>query len=184
MKQKLGFTLIEILVVLFIIGLMTTMVMVNFRVGENASRFDGALRQLVGTFEEVRIWSQSGKISNGSFPANGYAVNFVKDSPEYLIYEIAADFSRVTNSRIVFPSGIKISDICYLDKETVADLPCAGQWKTVALNIFINFTPGAGIIFETPGYEYAGGIIQDEKSGRRAYFYISYDTGLVVSGKL
>jgi prepilin-type N-terminal cleavage/methylation domain-containing protein len=93
-NSKRGFTLLELTVVILIIGLLTTIVLANYRGGEKQSallRSTHRLAQDLRQAEEMAMSSQktpSGceQVEAGVFPKGGYGIHFEKDSDSYILF--------------------------------------------------------------------------------------------------
>jgi len=112
-----GFTLVELLVVIFIMGLLGSMVLANFRQGERIYSLSGATRKLVSDLRRIQNLSMSGVKSETEDIVYGYGIYLKKDGSTYTIFmdknnnktfQPSDDLSKET---VVLPRGIKISTI-------------------------------------------------------------------------
>jgi len=93
MSQK-AFTLLEITVVVAIIGLLSVIVLANYRGGEKQSallRSTHRLAQDLRRAEEMAISSRKTpgeceQVEEGVFPKGGYGIHFEKDSDSYILF--------------------------------------------------------------------------------------------------
>jgi len=152
---KAGFTLLEVLVVIFIMGLLGSLALANFRQGEQAYNLSVAARKVVSDLRRVQNLAMSGigeSITDDS--KKGYGIHFGKNDDEYFIFvdrngnmkfqpsdekEVAEELQET----IVLPRNIKISssknlDVFFLSPMSITYLDGksnAGDSATVTLEV-------------------------------------------------
>jgi prepilin-type N-terminal cleavage/methylation domain-containing protein len=117
MKEK-GFTLIEMLIVMIVISIITTVVLVEYRSGEKTNTLQLAAQQAVNDLKEAQNLSLSAQKSNGDIPRGGFGVSFPV-SPDNVSYILFADEDadkRYDDTgeeirTVELPEGIEISSI-------------------------------------------------------------------------
>ena len=88
-KKNAGFTLVELLVVIFITALMASVVVVNFRSSDNALEFSGA--NMASIFRKAQVFALSGQEYQGSIPSGGYGIHIEACTVTPCEYRIFAD---------------------------------------------------------------------------------------------
>ncbi len=74
-KSESGFTLMELLVVIFIIGIITTVVIVSFRSGDKRKTLKMGVEEVTTLIKDAQNRSLLGQTNKeGNFPAGGYGV--------------------------------------------------------------------------------------------------------------
>lgn len=125
-KNSAGFTLVEILVVSFIIGLIAVTLIVSLRESNKESNLRFAAQNLVSVLKQAQTHTSSGKTIGGDVPAGGYGV-YVQATDSYILF---ADKNDNGN----YNSGEEVE---------IINLP-------EAIEFFGGALPGARIIFYPP----------------------------------
>lgn len=112
---KQGFALIELLVSIAIFVIITTAVVVNFRVGERSTELRLTAQELATKIRRVQIMAQSGRQIEGLSLPQGYGVYitgndfvFFADQDGNWIYDAGEEISEVTFS---LPSAMIIESL-------------------------------------------------------------------------
>jgi len=178
-----GFTLIELLVSIAVIGILMSYVVANFRTNQKSGQIDGAIRQLISNVSMTQTWATAGKLTNGTYPVNGYAVVFDAANKKYTINRVEADKTLTVVETVSLPPGITMS-LCHSSIVNVTTVfPCASSKWTAVNSITAIFASDAGLTVD-PDKNFIGGILQQTATGRKAYFYISKNSGLVTGDTL
>lgn len=75
-----GFTFIEMLIVSFIIGLVSAILVANIRSGNNVANLRFSAQNLSETLKQAQSMTLSGKTVGGNVPQGGYGVRIVLNS--------------------------------------------------------------------------------------------------------
>jgi len=81
-----GFTLVELLVVMAIIVVISTIALVNYRVGEKSFSLDESAVLLAQNLRRAQEMALSSKEFQGSVPRGGYGVYLQTDNDFYIIF--------------------------------------------------------------------------------------------------
>ena len=82
--RQFGFTMIELLVVIFIISLVSAFALANYRSGQKKYILTGAVQQLVSNIRKAQNMALSGFDISGQY--NGYGLYIEKGKSSYIIY--------------------------------------------------------------------------------------------------
>lgn len=97
-----GFTLVEMLVVIFIIGIISTILIVNWRKNENQYKLQRAAQEIAFNIRKAQEMALNGrKCSDGEVPNSSFGVNF--DNATINSYTIFCD--RNDNNMYQTPSA-------------------------------------------------------------------------------
>lgn len=122
MKRKIfknrGFTIFELLVVIFVIALISSILIANWRRGEEQYRLQGAIQEIVQNIRKAQEMALAGVEHNGQVPQN-YGLYFMVASPSYNIFSEDSNDRRydrgvdplVGNDSIEITNGLEISYI-------------------------------------------------------------------------
>ena len=116
-KNFLGFTLIEMLVVLAVIGIITGVVLTNYRKGEKQYELQMAKQKIISEIRRVENMSLGAVEFKGEVPKGGFGISFDKDASSY--YYIFADKDGEKDydgtgelvRKVNLPSKIEISSL-------------------------------------------------------------------------
>ena len=109
-NKNAGFTLVETLVVVFIIGLLSTILIVNWRQNEKQYQLQMAAQEIVQNIRKVQGMALNGSRYNNQIPFN-YGLDFDLSSPNsYIIFANQSNDRRydVGNDLIVGDTAVQI----------------------------------------------------------------------------
>ena len=129
MKKKfLGFTLIEMLVVLAVIGIVIGIVLVNYQKGKKQYELQMAKQKIISEIRRAQNMSLGAVEFKGEVPKGGFGISFDKTTPScYYVFadkdeEKDYDGTSELVKKVYLPSKIEISslsenggDVLYLD---------------------------------------------------------------------
>lgn len=128
-KPNRGFTMVEILVVIFITGLLATLVIVDFRKGKMRSDLKEAALSVAESVRTVQNFAMTGQIQSCSVPASGcgfllyidlatptYFTTFADNNGD-LIYTTGTD-TLVEGGRVKLPGNVVYEGIINVRKIT------------------------------------------------------------------
>jgi len=131
-KQNSGFTLIELLVVISIMGLMSTLLVINFNGQRGIRNLKIAQSQLVTNIRKTQSYVLSARdvapVNGITAPGKYYLLKFDKNSNQYSIQSV--DTAYNLNSSVetdVLPQGITISNLKYTTAAGVDSFPLSAQ---------------------------------------------------------
>jgi len=126
-KHSAGFTLIEIMVVLVIVGLMIIVNLPRIHQYRLRTQLEGTVQEIKGQVRKTQTWSTAVKAGTAVADADhnaslfAYALHFEEGANEYVIWEVwedadgnAASYAETPDERkdvIPLPEQITISDI-------------------------------------------------------------------------
>lgn len=84
--NKRGFTLIELLVTMAIFGVITTIVVVNFRAGQKQDFLNLSADEIVSNIKKVQTAAITGELIEGEIPAGGFGLHFEEDANSYIYF--------------------------------------------------------------------------------------------------
>ena len=87
MKKDSGFTIVDLLISIAILGLLSTIVLVNFRGGERSDSVRQSANMALSFLRRAQTMTLSGAtlISDGTFPEGGYGVRFDSSDTNTLV---------------------------------------------------------------------------------------------------
>lgn len=184
-----GFTIVELLVSIAILGIMFSMVLANFRAGQKSGQLDIVLKQVISGITNVRNMSLGGQtMADGSFPSGGYGIHF-EPTQFWAFAKTAASNPTLPNTATKFDQ-VSFIQFCGLNsfgitQDNITNLPCQSGWESFDSPLEIIFSlpseisavPAADL--SGKNFKYVGGVIRHAKSGQQAYFYVSLISGLV-----
>ncbi|HHD92306.1 MAG TPA: hypothetical protein ENL06_01610 [Candidatus Portnoybacteria bacterium] len=94
-KTSRGFTLAEIMTVLFITLLVLGMGIFNYHSGQETYNLNNAVNKLIANIRQAEHWSVVGKNYSGTFPKGGYGIYLTANNSSYIIF---ANNSTTTHS--------------------------------------------------------------------------------------
>ena len=110
-KKIAGFTLIEMLAVLFIAVLMSTAILVNYNSGQTVTRVNASAQRLAADFRQAQNLALSGKAQGGVMP-KGYGI-YSQSSSQYVLFYNTVENSKFNPESIVLDT-INLSDVTLL----------------------------------------------------------------------
>ncbi|MFA5021901.1 MAG: hypothetical protein WC508_02395 [Patescibacteria group bacterium] len=199
-----GFTVIDLLVSVAILGIMLTFVLANFRAAKTSGDLDVVIKRIVDGITTVRNMSLGGQLTNSSFPEGGYGIHFDFDNPNRYILFLAAvagnsyipNVNGLSNGIVEF-DGIKLTEVCghkELQLNETLGLPCTDSWQRINWQTAGDFMEIKFLAYNemainysnyqlSDDFKYIGGVVSQEKTGQTGYFYVSLVSGLI-SGDL
>jgi len=88
-KPRNGFTLTELLVVILIVGMLATIVIIDFRRGKMRDDLRYSAQQLAASLQEAQNLAMTGRVTGSDVPEGGYGI--VLDTVEPSEFKIFAD---------------------------------------------------------------------------------------------
>jgi len=139
-KKNNGYTLFEFLVVAFIIALISSVLITNWRRGEQQYKLQAAAQEMVQNIRRVQEMALAGVEHNGQIPQN-YGIYFEVGSISYTMFSENSNDGKydknsdpmVGDDSILVGGGLEISDI-------IACRPSGCSNPGEATNISIVFT--------------------------------------------
>ncbi len=154
-KKQNGLTMIELLTVMSIIIILTSVVFGNYKIGNNTQALDRAAQKLAQDFRRVNEMSVSGKAMDSTI--NAYGIYFDKtttpNSKLYIVYKNNKNVSNYTYSSsdsdviaetIDIERGVKICDI--LDRITTPASESSADTASVS------FVPPEPVVYMDADY--------------------------------
>lgn len=210
-RRQAGFTMVELMVAAVVLIIIFSFVVAGFRGGQSTSQLDVALQEIVSQMSAVRAMSLGGQVIENPdpppleiFPAGGYGIKFgglVNFPSQYILYA-ASDAEGAYSSGDELSNGIntfhniEFIQFCGTEEEEVnvdTGPPCENpDWKDLKYAgdsyLEIVFPMSGGVLVNYPSlnkdFNYVGGIIKHQKTGRQAYFYISLASGVIMGDML
>lgn len=131
MTQRPGFSLIELMVVVVVIGILGTLTIVQFSGGNQIGQVRSAQRLVRSDLEQVQLWAQVGKLCCGSVVPEGYGVVFQKNTDTYSVYaELGGNFQYDAATADTVLSTIDLSTSELLVKEALGS---SGSSESIVL---------------------------------------------------
>ena len=159
-KLRNGFTLLEIIVVISIITLFTTLLLANYRGGEKQLALLRSSHKLAQDLRVAQEMAMSSKKFNGVVPEGGYGIYFTEDQNSYILFADCGDepdkkYSGANEKvrDLFLESGIKISKLDVIDSSS--------DYSSLS----ITFLPPDPIIF-----------IEGDSNSKSGVIYIASDT--------
>lgn len=117
-----GFSLLEMLIVVFIVSMLATITVVNFRQGQNQDALRFGIDLLKTDLRKIETDAMSGVTVNGEFPDGGYGIFMEKDADIFTIFgddggDLDYDYElgeEIPNGVVELPLNVTISDL-YVD---------------------------------------------------------------------
>jgi len=163
-KQK-GFTLIEVIVVIAVIGLIVTLVFANYRSGTRSSNLQAAAQGLVTDIRTAQNMAMSSSKYEDEVPC-GYGIHFMSNNSYFLFRDIDGDRQCSTNNKRYNPElGEEIGRVINLP----ADIDLKTESAFLRNDIFfmppdpVVFFDGQQIIGTTEVIVHEHGNIENQK---------------------
>ncbi|MCK5413640.1 MAG: prepilin-type N-terminal cleavage/methylation domain-containing protein [Candidatus Pacebacteria bacterium] len=86
LNNKFGFSLIELMTVIAIVGIMTSIVVPYYTRNRDSKALSFGIEQIISDIRLVQNYAFSTLEADGSYPVGGYGINFLIDSNEYIIF--------------------------------------------------------------------------------------------------
>jgi len=112
-KNSTGFTLMELLVTLSIMGILSSIMIVNFAGQRTRQKLKIAQNELITNFRKIQSFALSSKNIEGSQPVQYYLIKFDLNRPfEYKIqamYDVRSQPELIDVETVRFPEGIRLA---------------------------------------------------------------------------
>lgn len=95
---KRGFSIVELMIVVAIIGIMSTVVMVSFNSPKSGVRLKAAQSEFVSAIKLAQSYALQGKIPPNGDKASAYGVSFTNNTKSYVIFYTDSDGDRTLES--------------------------------------------------------------------------------------
>lgn len=113
MQKQKGFTIIELIVVIAIMGVISTLFLVNYNGQRGPRNLKLAQNLLVTNIRKTQSYILSAKTINSNLTARYYQVRIDKNSNRYLIYGLDTTNTAYLVETVNLPSGVTVSNIQY-----------------------------------------------------------------------
>lgn len=134
MKKSKGFTIIEMLVIIFIIGIISTTLVVNWRRNEKRYLVQRVAQEIAQNIRKAQDLALTSKKISGQEMPYGYGVFFSKDSNNFYII-----FGNIADDKKYQTSDILVENV-ELDSQIQIDSLSSGQNND--LNILFSIPDG------------------------------------------
>ncbi len=143
MNSKKGFTLIEILVVIFIVGLLSAVVFSNFRQGEKEYSLNANAQGLISELRKAQSMAMSGAgVSSGSY--YGYGIHFSEDSANsYILFGDKDNDRRYDSDELI--KTITLSPLIRIKELTASPLDVFFESPDPTTYFNANSSPGVSV---------------------------------------
>jgi prepilin-type N-terminal cleavage/methylation domain-containing protein len=168
MKQmsqiKAGFTIIELLVVISIMGILSGLMIVNFAGLRGARNLKIAQNQLVTGLRKIQSYTLSSRNISSNVPAQFYLIKFDRNNPrQYIIqaiYNVTTAPKLIDIETVKLPDGIKlaVTDPIEIDRQPLG--PSINDQKPSTCALVAFRAPFAKVIMND-GCSYANFINDD-----------------------
>lgn len=118
LKQKYGFTIIELLVVISIMGVMASIVLVNWNSQRGNRSIKIALNETITNLRKAQSYAVSSKNIAPNVPASFYTIRFELGQSTYSINALGAarEYQYYPNIETInLPEGVVVSNIIVVD---------------------------------------------------------------------
>ena len=122
--SKKGFTLVELMVVVSIIGLLSVVVFANYRAGEKQFALQRSAHKLAQDIRRAQNMAMSAKEFQGQVPSR-YGIEFGKDRDYYILFADLNDNGKyepgspdIEVEKITFEKGVRIQELFTPASET------------------------------------------------------------------
>ena len=176
-KSNKGFTLIEMTVSIFIIGMILGLMLANYKYGQKSSELKVAALKVAGDIRRAQNYAMSLKASkNSAAIMGGWGIHFDKSSGVYSI------FADNLDDPAVFPDGNKT----YETAEMEEDISLPNNIQISAINIIpasdildIVFSPPDPVTYLNTSSSTVASITLQEKSGNATSTIMINPFGLI-----
>lgn len=189
-----GFTLLEMMISTAVILIMLIFVLANYRTAGSSGEISYSVEQILNGFRTAQSKGVSGNLVEDPlsppdriYPNQGYAIYFEEASPNrfsiYGLHGVDKLDEEIFQSPVVF-----LVSLCGLPTPAPVPVPppCSGAWDNNIASAEIIFNLAGDVISNfkdsanspLSGFDYFGGIIEHQKTGQQAYFYVSLITGI------
>lgn len=99
LTNQSGFTLAELLIVIFIMGLLTSLTLVSYRSSEKRYALNQATQQLVSNLRKAQSMAMSGVGIRGQYCGYGIKVDFGSSPSSYIFYADKSGDCQISNNK-------------------------------------------------------------------------------------
>jgi prepilin-type N-terminal cleavage/methylation domain-containing protein len=146
-NPQTGFTLVELLVVLFIILLLSTLLLVNYRGGQKKYALSQASQQLISDLRKAQNMAMSGAEIYGQYCGYGLEIDQSNRPTSYRFYADKSTDCQTSNNQ--YDSGDEILEIIKLPSririQSTSPSPIDIFFKPPQPTTYINADAGAGV---------------------------------------
>lgn len=149
--MKKGFTIVELLVVIFIISVLSSLSFASYRTGEKQFAIERSAQKLLQDIRRVQQMAMNSMICGLScgeewktkVPPGGYGIYLVKDEKKYIIYADTSPFNppALLGNQKYDEGQDKIIEEIYLEKGIKVDSIIDFSQSQSLSSISINFLP-------------------------------------------
>lgn len=147
-QQRAGFTLLDLIISLGIVGLLFSFVVFNFRAGDSQRNIDDATQKFISDVRSVRLMALGGKqLAGGGFPVGGYGVVLETCSMDCVLRVVADSNGDGEADEIVAEYALS-DNYSITDIASTAQAISDSRWlslKDQVISIF--YTHDAGILY-------------------------------------
>lgn len=137
-NSEKSFTLTELLVSVFIISVMATILLANYRAGERLFALQNASHKLTQDFRRAQEMAMSARETDGVIPEGGYGLYFDIDQPHHYILFADQDGERDYDDPLELVEDIEIDKKEMVEIKNLIHYQCPSATCT---NLSVTFTP-------------------------------------------
>lgn len=172
-KQHVGFTILEMIIVVAVVGILSAITMAQFFSVKSDTNIDQARRIIGSDINTVATWSQTGKTccTDNTTP-NGYGIIFSVSDDSYTIYADQDGSNEFSGSGEIIDS-IDLSDDEFIQNMIISD--CAPN--SADCDLFVKSPSGDMYITGAQTDDFFVLTVQNEESGNTETITIDRSSG-------